>query len=130
MSSSPDDRLLSISLESVRALVDNVCHPGRFFVRSDLPLVWQPPVLEEVSWEIFRRRLLDPAHTRQTARFYSWNIYQMDGAARPAEPLLSVKLDETTSQIHVVRAILSHVWEGFDAGDNVIQSRQTTKWVR
>ena len=47
-----------------------------------------------------------------------------------AEPLLSVKLDEATGQIHVVRAILSYAWEGYDAGDNVIQSRETTKWVR
>ncbi|HWY86572.1 MAG TPA: hypothetical protein VNX28_07605, partial [Gemmataceae bacterium] len=66
------------------------------------------------------------------------SICQTDGrsredsrmAADASEPLLSVKLDETAGQIHVVRAILSYVWEGFDAGDNVIQSRETTKWVR
>ena len=46
------------------------------------------------------------------------------------EPILAVKLDVAGGQIHVVRAIHSYVWEGFDAGGNVIETRETTRWVR
>jgi hypothetical protein len=138
MASSAANDTGAIPLETVRALVSDLLRPGHFFVRTDLHLVWRPPALEQISWEIFRGRLLDPAHTREMREFTSWSIYQVDGRSREdsrmdayaAEPLLSVKLDEATGQIHVVRAILSYVWEGFEAGDNVIQSRETTKWVR
>jgi hypothetical protein len=128
----------AIPLETVRALVSDVLRPGHFFVRTDLHLVWRPHALEQISWEIFRGRLLDPAHTGKTREFTSWSIYQADERTRElacmdehaAEPVLAVKLDEVAGQIHVVRAILSYAWEGYDAGDNVIQSRETTKWVR
>lgn len=101
-----------------------------FWVRPDLVLAWQPPLREEIPWEIFRGRLLDQAHTRQTKGFVSWSICQMNGAERSAEPLLAVKVDEQTGDIHVIRAILCHVWEGVDSGSNVIESREATKWVR
>lgn len=47
-----------------------------------------------------------------------------------AEPVIAVKWDTQAGELHVVRAFLSHVWEGFDAGDGIIQSRETTRWVR
>ena len=115
-----------IDRERVRAVIEDVLRPGNFYVRPDLPLFWKAFHDEEISWEIFRGRLLDPAHTRQRKRFLSLSVCQTDGS----EPLLSVKLDEQASQIHVVRAILSFAWEGYDAGNNVIESRETTKWVR
>src|SRR5262245_35462441 len=109
-------------LHAVHACIDSVLCPGHFFVGPDLCLAWQPPAREEVSWEIFRGRLLDPAHTRERRWFTSWNIFQIEVGAPSAEPLLSVKWDESLKEIHVVRAILSYVWEGFDDGGNVIQS--------
>ncbi len=101
-----------------------------FWIRPDLILTWHPPAREEIPWEVFRGRLLDPAHTRQTKTFICSSIYQMDGPEQSSEPLLSVKWDEERGAIHVVRAILSHVWIGVDAGANVIESRETTRWVR
>jgi hypothetical protein len=121
---------VSFILANVRAVIAEASRPGRFFVRADLTLAWRPPALEEISWEIFRGRLLDPAHTRQSRCFIAWNIYQIEASAPAAEPLISVKLDEETGALHVVRALLCHVWEGFDSGSNVIQSREITKWVR
>jgi hypothetical protein len=121
---------VSFILANVRSVIAETLRPGRFFARADLTLAWRPPAVEEISWEVFRGRLLDPVHTRQSRCFIAWNIYQMEESAPMAEPLISVKLDEETGAIHVVRAILCHVWEGFDSGDNVIQSREITKWVR
>src|SRR4051812_48987921 len=46
--------------EAVYQVVAAVLHPGNFYVRADLELRWQPPALEEISWEVFRGRLLDP----------------------------------------------------------------------
>ena len=85
---------------------------------------WQETV-EEIPWELFRGRLLDPAQTRQRVRFQSWNLYWLEEGIRSAEPLLSLKLDERREEVHVVRAILSYAWEGYHAGDNVYLSRET-----
>lgn len=50
---------------------------------------------------------------------------------QPSEniPLVSLKLDWSTSELHVVRSVLSYVWEGYSEG-NVVQTRETTKWVQ
>ncbi len=86
--------------------------------------------MEEISWEIFRGRLLDPAHTRETRSFVAWNVFQKDGDTLASEPLLAVKLDAAIGQIHVVRALLCHVWASADAASNVIECREQLKWVR
>src|SRR5262249_16897900 len=111
--------------------IERALCPAHFYVRPDLPLVWQPPATEEIRWEVFRGRPLDPAHTRQTRRFLAWNIALLgqESAGKP-EPLLSVKLDEELNQIQMVRAILAHVWVGHSAGGNVIESREEKRWVR
>jgi hypothetical protein len=120
----------AIPPDAVHTLIDDAIRSARFFVGPDLHLMWQPPVFEETPWDVFRGRLLDPAHTRRAVDFTAWNVYQVDGEVRSAEPLLSVKLDRSAGNIHVVRAVLSYAWEGFDAGNNVVQSRQRAKWVR
>jgi hypothetical protein len=104
--------------------------PGHFFVGPATTLEWEHRSAEEVSWEVFRGRLLDPAHTRQRRTFESWNLYLMQNAERSAEPLLSVKWDAAAAEIHVVRAILSYGHEAYDAGGNVILTREVRKWLR
>jgi hypothetical protein len=116
-------------LLNVPEMVAEVLHPRHFFVAPPASLDWEGPLREEVPWELFRGRLLDPAHTRQRHAFVSWNIFWADEAGRSAEPLLSVKLDTEGQQIHVVRALHCHAWEGYDAGGNVYLSRETTKWL-
>jgi hypothetical protein len=74
--------------------------------------------------------LLEPAHSRLSEVFEAWSVYWLEGKSRSDEPILSLKLDWPARQIHVVRAIHSYVWEGYDAGGNVILSRETTRWVR
>jgi hypothetical protein len=118
---SPDD-LSRVITEAVR--------PAHFFVGPVTRLEWQYVAAEDISWEVFRGRLLDPAHTRERRTFAAWNVYLIGDEGRSPEPLLSVKLDAAAGQIHVVRAIHSYAWEGYDAGGNVILSRETKKWVR
>jgi hypothetical protein len=85
---------------------------------------------EEIPWEIFKGRLLEPAYSRASQTFEAWNVYWVERGCKSAEPILSLKLDSARRQIHVVRAILCYVWEGYDSGGNVILSREATRWVR
>jgi hypothetical protein len=118
---SPDD-LSGVIAEAMR--------PAHFYIGPATRLEWQHVAAEDVSWEVFRGRLLDPAHTRQRRTFEAWNVYLIGDEGRSPEPLLSVKLDTVAGQIHLVRAIHSYAWEGYDAGGNVILSRETKKWAR
>jgi hypothetical protein len=106
--------------------------PEHFFVGPDLALEWEHVAAEELVWEVFQGRLLDPAHTRQKCTFEAWNVYRAAGpdAGRSAEPLVALKLDEGAGRLHVVRGLDSYVWEGYDAGGNVYMSRERRKWVR
>ena len=113
-------------LENVRALIAELFRPEHFFLGADLEWKWEHVALEELVWEIFQGRLLDPAHTRQRRSFEAWNVYQ----AGAEEPLLALKLDAGAGHLHVVRGLDSYVWEGYDAGGNVYQSRERRKWVR
>jgi hypothetical protein len=119
-----------LSLADVGGLIADAVRPGHFFVGRATQLEWDHAAAEEASWEVFRGRLLDPAHTRERRRFEAWNVYLIGDGARSPEPLLSVKLDAAAGEVHVVRAIHCYAWEGYDAGDNVILSRETKKWVR
>ncbi len=125
-----------------------VMRPAHFYVGPGLTLEWEYVAAEEISWEIFRGRLLDPAHTRERRTFEAWNVYQIDpdgrssgrgGAKRGAPPqeggvtpplLLSLKWDAAAGRLYVVRGIDSYVWEGYDSGGGVILSRERRKWVR
>jgi hypothetical protein len=114
------------AVESVSAALA----PARFFVGGGLDLVWEHTPAEDTAWEVFRGRLLDPAHTRRRRTFAAWNVYLVERGERSAEPLLSVKLDPAEKCLYVVRGILCFAWEGYHAGDNVYLSRETRKWVR
>jgi hypothetical protein len=104
--------------------------PAHFYVGPDLRLEWRHVAAEEVAWEIFRGRLLDPAHTRERRTFEAWNVYQIGSDGRSAEPLLSLKRDAAAGRLYIIRAIDSYVWEGYDSGGGVILSRERRKWMR
>jgi hypothetical protein len=116
-------------LDTLGRLIDEVLRPAHFFLAPGVELDWEHTDHEEISWEIFQGRLLDPAHTRQKATFESWNIYRLTGEGRSGEPLLSLKLDGD-GQLYVIRGLECYVWEGYDEGGNVIGSRERRKWVR
>jgi hypothetical protein len=114
---------------TIDELLEEILRPAHFFVACGSRLEWEHLPPAETSWEVFRGRLLEPAHTRLTQSFECWNVYLTDETGRSGEPLLSLKLDRTQGVLHVVRAILCHVWEGYAEG-NVYRSRETTRWVR
>jgi hypothetical protein len=118
------------SFDAVRQVLTEALLPGHFYVAPGHCLEWQHVAHEEILWEVFHGRLLDPAHTRQRQVFESWNVFRLDGSKRSAEPILSVKLDVAGRQVHVTRALYCHAWEGYHAGGNIYLSRPTQKWVR
>jgi hypothetical protein len=117
-------------LPIVRETIAEALRPGHFFVKLPMRLTWVHLPAEELAWEIFHGRLLDAAQTRSKQTFESWNIHWITPEGRSAEPLLSVKLDWAGRRLYVTRGILSYVWEPYDAGGNVILSREAYKWVR
>lgn len=117
-------------LATVRAIIAECLRPAHFFVRPPLELAWEHVDTEELTWEIFHGRLLDAAQTRQKQTFEAWNLFAIGPEGRAAEPVLAVKLDWPCRCVSVTRGILSYVWEPYDAGGNVILTREVRKWVR
>jgi hypothetical protein len=115
---------------AIREIIEDVLRPGHFYLGPDVDLEWTHQTKEEVFWEIFKGRLLDSAHTRKRQGFEAWNVFWLDAGVRSEEPIISLKLDSQSAQLHVVRAIHCYVWEGYDAGGSVYLSRERTKWVR
>src|SRR5262249_18835388 len=107
-----------------------VIGPHHFFLGPGANLGWVHVPSEELPWEIFRGRLLDAAQTRQVQAFESWNIYWHPAEGRSTEPILSVKLQHDSEKLYVTRGMESYAWEPYDAGDNVILSREVRKWAR
>lgn len=140
-------------LGDVRCLLDDVFQPRHFFVGPGLTVTWQHGVEEVTLWETYQGRLLDARQTRQQRAFVSWNLLEQTGALpltplpspQPSRirgegvlggegrsltaPLVSLKWDAERGEVHVVRGLLCHVWEAADGGGNVIESRETTKWL-
>lgn len=116
-------------LHKIDKIVADVLQPAHFYIRPGMSLLWERRPGEEVPWEISHGRLVPPHYCRHRKTFTAWNIYHVQERQRSAEPLLSLKLDAEAGQLHVVRAILCYVWEAFDAAANVIDSRETTRWV-
>ena len=108
-------------------LAARLLSPRRLFAPG-LALTFRHDPAERLAWEVFHGRLLDPAHTRQRRTFESWGLYAVPGP--PDEALLSLKVDAEANRVHVVRAVEGYVWEGFDAGGGVYESRETRKWLR
>jgi hypothetical protein len=116
----------------VRALIAEMFRPAHFYLGPELTLRWEHVAEQELPWEIFQGRLLDPAHTRRRRLFAAWKVYPVCPTAEGVsnEPLLALYLDEEAGQLHIVRGLDSYVWEGYDAGGNVYLSRERRKWVR
>ena len=111
---------MPILASSLASLAERFLSPRRFFAPG-LTLTLRHDPAECLTWEIFQGRLLDPAHTRQTRTFVTWGLYADPGSAD--EPILALRFDAKSQRLHVVRAVEGYVWEGFDAGGGVFESR-------
>ncbi len=116
--------------DTIRRLAEYVLAPHHFYLASGLSLEGEHVLARGQRWELFRGRLLDPAHTRQEQTFEEWNVFLIEVGIRSPEPLLSLKFDAVAGRMYMVRSLLCHVWEGYDSGGGVILSREATRWVR
>ncbi len=119
-----------LTRQAVRQVIDEVLRPGHFFVDPSIHIEWTDWFTEEIPWELFHGRLLDPAHTRLIGRFESRHVYRSGPDGRAAEPLIAVLYDAAHENVHITRAIDSMVTEGYEATDNTFLTRETRKWVR
>src|SRR5262249_35921087 len=86
--------------EGVRRLAEGALAPPQFFTAfPPVRLEFEHAAVQETPWEVFRGRLLDPAHTRQSRTFEAWDVYLVDEAGRSGQPLLSLKYDRAARQL-------------------------------
>ncbi len=112
---------------TINELITDALDASNFLLGDGIELEHEHLAEMTRRWEIFRGRLLDPAHTREEKTFEEWNVYVIDEGNRSEEPLLSVKRDGET--LHVTRGIHCYVHEGYDSGGGVFVTRETKRWV-
>lgn len=110
-------------------LFDELFRPGHFYVGPDLDAVWRNRAEITLPWEVYQGRLLDAAQTRQERSFLAWTLTQQTEQGPADRPLMALLWDAPRQELHVVRSLLCHVWESYDDGGNVIQSREASKWL-
>ncbi len=115
--------------DRIRAAIDNVLQPGSFFVAAPARLRIEHVDREELPWEVFRGHLLDRVHARSVAHFEAWNVFLDQDEAPGAAPLISLKWQIETAQVHVTRHILTYGYEAYQDPPGVILSRPVHKWV-
>jgi hypothetical protein len=116
--------------DELQTLIAEVLAPDHFFAARPASLNCVYVKNEELPWELFRGRLLEPAQTRLRRSFAAWNIFFHGEGGTPTAETLSVKYDAPAGKLYVTRAFPCYAWEGYHAGDNVYLSRETVKWVR
>src|SRR5262245_23501025 len=116
--------------EIIPTIIVDLSSPAHFFVREPLRLAWHYRADEEIFWELYLGRALDRTQTRRRQRFASWNVHVLDDGDLSDEPLIAVRYDAAGGDVFVTRAVLCHAHESFDAGGNVIQTRETVRWQR
>lgn len=117
---------MPMSEYEVDAMVRKALDPCNFQVREPLALTFHAPNDEEVHWEMFHGRSLDHTMTRHRQRFRAWNV----SIAEADEPLLSIKWDRANQELHVTRAVHCYVHAIQQTGSNVVESAESTRWVR
>lgn len=125
----PGAAVRPVTPAAVAELCAQVLAPVHFFAGPAITLRCEHVLAEENTWEVFRGRLLEPAHTRQRRTFEAWNVL-IEGKGDQVAELLALKLDAAAGELHVVRGLELYAWEGYDAGDNVILSRERARWTR
>ena len=79
---------------------------------------------ETAIWEIFQGHLLAEAHTRRAEEFETWNVLLDETSQSAKTPLVSIRWQQASSRIYVVRRILTHGFEAYEEAPGVILSRE------
>ncbi|MCS7046215.1 MAG: hypothetical protein NZO58_07655 [Gemmataceae bacterium] len=110
-----------------------MCHdlfrPCHWYVGPSLSVAFETEVAEDVPWEVYQGRLLMPEHARQRRRFTAWNLVQQTDAGPADLPLVSLKFDSAARMIHVVRGILSYVWQNQREETHIVAGTEVPRWV-
>jgi hypothetical protein len=117
-------------LDPVREAIAEFLRPEHFYVAPPAQLEWEHVPTDETPWELYRGQLVPKHLTRSHRTFESWNVYLMEDGKRSGEPIVSLKLEAESKEVHVVRGILCWIWEGYHAGDNIYLSREVQRWVQ
>lgn len=116
-------------VESVRRTIDELVDRTRFVVRAPLKLEFERQPEQRVFWELFHGRALDRGQTREQRVFEAWNIWDRTEPDAGNEPIVSVKWDHDSNQIHVIRGVFCRAWVATE-DSGAILSRQVRKRVR
>ena len=120
---------VSDSPAGVGDLLERLFRPCHFYLGDDTLLTWDAGISQVAPWEVYQGRLVDPRQTRQRHAFRAWGLRVQESAGEAPWPVVGLYWDVEGREVHVVRALLSHTWESYDAGGNVIESRPTTCWL-
>src|SRR5262245_21314344 len=75
-------------------LIDAALRTSHFFVHEGSGLEPEHLPSQELTWEVFKGRLLDRTQTTRRRSFAAWNLYGRDAEqGRSPDPLLSVLHD-------------------------------------
>ena len=116
--------LFSETVQAIELALD----PSGFFVDPTLKLRFERQVQRTVAWEIFQGHLLDATQTRDTKQFVCWELYLDSVEGDSLTPWIAIYCHPDDRCLYVVRNVLVHGWEAFDAGNNMIESRAVKKW--
>ncbi len=117
-----------MTIHKVRRAIELALRPGQFFVQPPLRLRIEQVDAISMPWEVFRGHLVDAALARATVTFDAWHVWLDEPAAKSPAPLVSVLVDRAASA-HVVRRVLMHAFEAYEASPGVILSREVDKWI-
>lgn len=122
------------------AIIAKVLSPGHFFIHAAFELIFEKPIIETVTWEVFRGQLLDARHTRTQQTFSSHHVRFKSIQSSASQPLLSIRVDGAAEleppgarqlrprTLHVTRWLECRIWEAFD-DTGTIGSREVERSV-
>src|SRR5262245_39124802 len=101
------------STTGLEELLNDIFQPCHFYVACGGTWVTQTSV--DLPWETYQERLVDPRHARERRAFRAWGLFAEEERHNASWPIVGIKWDLERRELHVVRALLSHVWESHDA---------------
>lgn len=115
---------------SIASLLTRLLQPAHFVVAAPLRFQWQSDVAQTIPWELHHGRLLDVSQTRRQETFRSWTMTSVVDGVAATEPTIALHWQASERVVHVVRGLLCHVQDAYDAGGNVILTRDAARWTR
>lgn len=110
-------------------VIRHVLDPRNFAVKPGMRVQLAYNPAQEQSWEIFRGQLLDQGRTRQKQTFETWEVLIQEKDSQTLLPFVVINHDGA-GRLFVIRSLQCQTWEAYSPAENVIESREITKWIR